>query len=115
MRRRRMEELIRIATIYACAGDPRRDYFLAAIGERADGTIVLSRNESTPVKTPQAHAEARLVKKLGKNATFVIVVRVSKGDGSLAMAKPCVHCAKALENFKVKKVYFTTSDGIELL
>lgn len=97
-----------MASIFAQGGDPRRDYFLGAIGLRKDGVVVMARNESTQCKTPAAHAEARLVKKLGKHAKIVVVVRVSKGSRELAMAKPCRHCEKALRNFKVKRVYFTT-------
>ncbi len=106
--------MIRVASIFAKSGDARRDYQLGAIGIRADGAFVLSRNEGTKVRTFPAHAEARLIRKLGKNATMVIVVRIAK-DGKLAMAKPCVHCEQALRNLNVKKVYYTTANGIEML
>lgn len=106
--------MIKVATLFTQAGDKKRDHFLGAIGIRKDGAIVVARNEPTQVRTPSAHAEARLVKKLGKDADLVVVVRVTK-NGALAMAKPCKKCALALKNYRVKKVFYTTENGMELL
>lgn len=107
----RIKGMIRIAIDFTSAGDSRRDYFLGAIGERADGVVVMARNESTKGGTPSAHAEAGLVSKLGINATLVIVVRVAKGTGCLAMAKPCPDCARSLKRHRVKKTLFSNDSG----
>lgn len=107
----KMKEMIRLAADFARSGDQKRSYFLGAIGVRSDGVVVMARNDMIQTPEPSAHAEARLVRKLGKDASMVVVVRVLKGTGKLAMAKPCKHCQSALKNFRVKKVYFTTDDG----
>jgi len=107
----KIKEMIRLAADFAKSGDPKRSYFLGAIGVRSDGVVVMARNDMIQTPEPSAHAEARLVRKLGKDASMVVVVRVMKGSGQLAMAKPCKHCRTALKNYRVKKVYFTADNG----
>lgn len=92
----------------------KRSFFLGAIGIRNDGAVVCSKNGacefSTSIKEyqlqPNAHAEGRVLRKLGKNG-IIFVARVSKRDGSLAMSRPCSMCRTRLKGFKVKKVYYT--------
>lgn len=107
----RIDEMVRIASIFAVSGKSIRDFRLAAIGLRSDGVMVMARNEPSTKITPLAHAEARLIRKLGKQAKIVIVVRVTRNTNSLAMAKPCPRCYCALRNAKVRKVYFTNETG----
>ena len=101
----------------------KREALIGAVGERADGAIVYSRNTAvfdsecanTNVPTPfqPAHAEWKLAKKLDTGAT-VYVARVRK-DGSLAMSRPCPGCERVLRSRKVMRVFYTinpTSYGI---
>ena len=95
--------------------DDMREALIGAVGERADGVVVFSRNtavfdtdgHTTNVPTPfqPAHAEWKLTKKLDAGAT-VYVARVKK-DGSLAMARPCPGCQRVLRSRKVAKVFYT--------
>lgn len=111
----RIKDMIEIAALFTKRGNTKRDYYLAAIGERKDGVIVLARNETDKIRNPLIHAEARLIGKLDACAPLVIVVRISKGTGAFAMAKPCVDCERALSRRKVKKVLYTTGSGLSSL
>jgi tRNA(Arg) A34 adenosine deaminase TadA len=82
-----------------------RTFLIGAIGIREDGIIVSSRNISSRDRCKHAHAETRLVKKLGKNS-YVFVARVTR-IGNIGLAKPCINCEIALRNKGVKKVYYT--------
>lgn len=42
------------------------------------------------------------------------VVRLSK-SGHLAMAKPCTHCQELLRRFQIKKILYSTENGMEQL
>jgi len=86
----------------------RRTFYLGAIGIRSDGAVVHARNESAEIPTPAVHAEARLCRKLGKNASIIYVARYSFGRDSWAMAKPCPHCMAILKAHKVKEIVYTT-------
>jgi hypothetical protein len=85
--------------------DDKRQYWLGAVGERNDGTLVFSCNGPTPQPDRCSHAEYKLSKKLDYGAV-VYVARVLR-NGDFAMAKPCKNCIKVLKSKKVKKVYFT--------
>lgn len=95
----------------------RRNFWLGAIGIRADGATVSSRNGavsySASVETyhlnPNSHAEGRLLRKLGKGG-IVYVARVFRKDRTLAMARPCGMCQTRLKAFGVKKVFYTIDD-----
>jgi len=43
------------------------------------------------------------------------VAREHKGDGSYILAKPCYHCQELLKSQGVKKVYYTTRLGFEMM
>lgn len=89
---------------------PGKNYFFSAIGIRKDGAVVFSTNAAVTKQTcPHAHAEARLVRKLGPDAT-VIVARVTF-DGNPALAKPCPNCENLLRHRRVTKVYYTVATG----
>ncbi len=87
---------------------PRRKALTVAIGVRHDGTMVISKNGSDFKPNPLIHAERRLLKKGGMKS--VTVLRFNR-DGELKMAKPCKHCAKALELAGVSKVYYSGYDS----
>jgi hypothetical protein len=95
----------------------RRNFWLGAIGIRADGAMVSSRNGaisySASVETyhlnPNSHAEGRLLRKLGKHG-IVYVSRVFRKDRTLAMARPCSMCQALCKAHKVKKVFYTIND-----
>lgn len=107
----RLKDMIEIAVLFTKRGASHRDYFLGAVGERGDGVVVMARNETDTRRNPLIHAEARLSNKLGMCAPLVVVVRVSKGDGSLNIAKPCADCERVLRRQKVKKVLYTNENG----
>lgn len=82
-----------------------RNFYLAAVGTRSDGTTVIASNIATPVKCREVHAEKRLCKKLDVGST-VYVARVTR-DGSWAMSRPCHACEKAMRSRGVRRVYYT--------
>jgi tRNA(Arg) A34 adenosine deaminase TadA len=106
-----------IAAAVAAAKDDSRDFLLGAVGIRSDGIRVVSPNGPAMICDKlhhksyykEAHAEYRLCRKLNKNSV-VFVVRISKTDGRLMMAKPCTTCQIALKRKRVKKVYYSISD-----
>ena len=97
--------------------DDHRHFWLGCIGIRDDGVLVSSKNGSVAFTNtvenyqllPSSHAEGRVLRKLGKNGTLY-VARVSKKDGSLAMARPCGLCQIRIKAFGVKKVYYTINN-----
>jgi len=96
--------------------DPR-GFWLGCIGIREDGVQVSARNGAVEFHdtienyhlVPSSHAEGRVLRKLGKNG-IVYVARVSRKDGSLAMARPCGMCQVRLRSWKVKKVFYTINE-----
>lgn len=84
-----------------------KNFFLAAIALRKDGTWVWSTN-STVMESPMpsAHAEARVLKKAGQGA-IIWVARVLKDRKTWAMARPCRTCSALIHNRLVSKVYYT--------
>lgn len=118
-----MLTLLRQAACVALSnGRDRRGFYVGSIGIREDGAKVHSKN-SAIIETqnrhpqsqffiyrrfPQAHAESKLVQKLGFYGT-VYVARVARGSQQLAMARPCSTCQQILKAYKVKKVYYTIS------
>ena len=114
-----LDMLVRLAAAAAVAGDKKRNFFVGASALRKDGTYVKSNNgcvhSDTTVRTklPYAHAEARLAKKLDIGAT-VCVIRV-KRSGGYGLALPCRRCMELLKRNKVRRIYFSTADGIASL
>ncbi len=103
------KKYFRLAKMVATRVDDCRQFRLGAVGIRCDGTIVVSRNIPNREPEPQAHAEARLVKKLDHGA-IVYVVRVAR-DGKLTMARPCKTCRRALKNRHVRKCYYSINEN----
>jgi len=91
--------------------DIKRKAFVGAVAIRRDGTMVVSRNGSTPWpngKSPSCHSEARVLRKSGYGAT-VYVARV-KRNGDFGLAKPCFSCMPALKAMGVEMVYWTVNN-----
>lgn len=88
-----------------------RKFLVGAAILRADGATVVSRNERSEYPCPGAHAEARALRKAGANPQVVVVVRVRKADGELAMAKPCPDCAARLRAAGAREVWYTDDLG----
>ena len=111
-------KLIELATGAALTGDPKRNYMVGSSALRGDGTYVASCNgcihsDRLPCKVPYVHAEARLARKLDSGA-IVCVVRVRK-SGAYGLALPCPRCMSLLIKRGVKRVYFSTDEGIASL
>lgn len=105
----KLEKFFNIARDMAKTGDTIRKYRLGAVGVRADGAIVTSRNISTRKPEPHAHAESRLVRKLDMGA-IVYVVRVLS-DGSFTTARPCARCRKAMKARGVRRCYYSVNNN----
>ena len=114
-----MLSLLRQAALIALPtsdNDPRA-FWLGCIGIREDGAMVSSKNGAVEFHhtienyqlVPSSHAEGRVLRKLGKGG-IMFVARVSRKDGSLAMARPCGMCQVRLRSFKVKKVFYTINE-----
>lgn len=112
-----LENLILAAEVAMPRGknDPRH-FWLGCIGIRRDGTMVTSQNAAVYSSSPTvyqpislAHAEGRVLRKLGKGGT-VFVARVSKLNYTLAMAMPCEMCQTKIRAANAERVYFTIND-----
>lgn len=116
-----VEKYFALARDVITLGNDLKNFYVGAVGIRQDGVIVASQNGAfiqhpsvtMPFKTkrfrfPEAHAEAKLCKKLGKNG-IIFVVRLSKNpqNKEYKMARPCETCMVRLINSKVKKIYYT--------
>lgn len=105
-------DLLHIAAKFAIAGDNGKhgkNYLLAAISVRNDGALVISQNALAQEPEPSTHAEARALRKSDCGCTLY-VARVLR-SGGWAMSKPCPKCQARIRNHRVKKVYYTISDG----
>lgn len=97
--------------------DPR-NFWLGCVGIRDDGVQVTARNGATEFSDqvenyqflPNAHAEGRVLRKLGK-CGILFVARVSRKDRSFAMAQPCGMCQVRIKAAQVKKVYYTINSN----
>ena len=83
-----------------------RTFLLGAVGERNDGVLVSASNIAAPDYAPDHHAETRLARKLTPNST-VWVARISRKDGSWALARPCSGCELRLRRAGIKRVVYT--------
>lgn len=90
-----------------------RNFYLGAIGIRKDGVLVSAKNgavQSSDVELyqtiPTSHAECRALRKMGYGG-ILYVSRIAKGNGKLAMARPCETCQVHIRSMRVKKVYYS--------
>lgn len=104
------EEGLKLAAAYAATTRPDpRNFRLGAMAVRGDGAIVFARNASAEHPLPEAHAEARIARKIDTSAT-IWVARILRADGvTWAMAKPCIPCFYKLRARRVKRIYYTIS------
>jgi tRNA(Arg) A34 adenosine deaminase TadA len=90
--------------------DDHRTYFLGAVGLRKDGVIVASANGNPVAPEPKHHAEARVLRKMGKGGILFVVRTLA--DGTWGNARPCKDCMPLIKNHGISRVYF--SSGIVL-
>jgi cytidine deaminase len=98
-----------LAASKACESHSRRDnrsFLLGAVGLRKDGVLVTARNIAATDVTPEAHAEARLCRKMTHDS-IVWVARVGRADSSWALARPCDSCRRRMKSAGVRKVVYT--------
>lgn len=110
-RMNQIEKYFTLARKQALKGDCKnaiRRYRLGAVGVRSDGAVVVSSNVPTRQPARNAHAEARLTKKLNFGSR-VYVVRVT-ARGSLGLARPCRQCQAAMRLRGVSRCYYSISD-----
>jgi cytidine deaminase len=103
---------LRLAAEYAEHGDAkdaRRQYRVGAIGLRNDGTTVSAYNIPCRRPHPEAHAEARLIRKLDFGAV-VFVARIGR-DGEFKLAKPCSRCRSKMAARRVRRCYYSIGPG----
>lgn len=93
--------------------DDPRNFLIGCVGVRDDGTIVSAKNGavfSTTVDNyqllPGAHAEGRVLRKVGKGGTMY-VTRIAKANGAWAMARPCGMCQVRIRSADIVRVYYT--------
>ena len=103
-------DLLKVAAKIARGqGDIKRNYLLAAVVKRNDGALVVSPNALTKEPEPNAHAEARALRKADSGSTLY-VARVLR-DGGWALARPCKRCQALIRSMRVRKVYYTIGPG----
>jgi len=107
----RVNKYFRIAKRNALKGDDKsikRQYKIGAVGIRTDGTVVVSNNIPAQNPTREAHAEARLVRKLNWGSV-VFVVRVLS-NGKLSKSYPCSNCISSMKLRGISKCYYSIND-----
>jgi len=94
-----------------------RNFLIGSAGIRSDGAIVVAKNGATYSSEiesyrsiPLAHAEVRLLRKLGMGGT-VFVARVSRLNGGWVMSRPCQMCRLFLKSKRTKKAYYTINES----
>ena len=102
------KKMLTSAASAAIRNKDNRTFLLGAIGLRADGVFVSSRNIPSLEATFECkhHAETRLARKLTPGST-VWVARVTRKDGFWAMAKPCRRCERRLRISGVSRIVYT--------
>lgn len=103
----RVKRYFRLAKEVAVRDDCRH-YRLGAVGIRSDGAIVTSCNIPSRAFVRQAHAEARLIRKLDVGSE-VFIVRILR-DGRLATARPCRQCQLIMRQRGVRRCYYSIDE-----
>jgi tRNA(Arg) A34 adenosine deaminase TadA len=88
----------------------KRCFLLGAVGIRNDGAMISAINGSSEYPNRHAHAKKKALSMMDFYAT-IYVVRVRVGNGTLAMARPCKSCMKALKSKKIKRIYYSISNN----
>lgn len=102
-----MKYLELAARIAAGANWNEKHFLLGAVAVRQDGAIITATNLRTVDRHHPAHAEHRILRRCGMDATLY-VARVDR-LGKWAIAKPCPKCQAYIKNRNVKKVIYTVS------
>ena len=111
----RIELAIKIAR-----ANPEKKWKLAAVGCRGGRVVSVGMNSFQQNDSPPGtihysclgrHAETEMLRLASKPPRTVYVARVSKG-GQLRLARPCKNCYAALRQAGVKKIIYTTNNGI---
>jgi tRNA(Arg) A34 adenosine deaminase TadA len=89
--------------------DDDRTYFHGAVGIRKDGVIVASSNGNPKEPEPKHHAEARVLRKLGKGGILFVVRTLA--DGTWGDSRPCPRCWARIVSAKVDSVYWSASSA----
>ncbi|MFA5758563.1 MAG: cytidine deaminase [Clostridia bacterium] len=103
------DKMFRLAKEVAIKNKDRRKHKLGAIGIRTDGTIVKSNNLENRLPEPQAHAEARVVKKMGFGGVIYVARVLANGD--YAIARPCKNCQGAMRLHGIRRCYYTIDNN----
>ena len=107
-----IDQHFRRAKEVALKGDTKeanRRYRLGAVGVRTDGAIVTANNIPIRSPNPDAHAEARLCRKLNWGST-IYVVRILR-DGLMGLARPCRDCQATMRLRGVKRCYYSIDNN----
>jgi deoxycytidylate deaminase len=83
----------------------------ARIISKANNSYKTHPKSTSPYKT--THAELAALSKSNFNGTVICVVRLDS-KGNLALARPCKYCATLLLQSKIKKVLYSTAQGIKV-
>jgi len=99
----------RLAKETAVKGSEIRQHRIGAVGIRRDGVIVKSANLPNRNPEPMAHAEVRVMKKMGYGGV-IYVARVLR-NGTVTMAKPCKGCQATMRFNGIDKCFYTISEN----
>lgn len=98
---------LKLALLVAKSGKTKRkSHHLGVVGMRRDGSIVTSHNTAAESKSPNAHAESKVLRKAGYGCKELYVTRVM-ANGEAGISKPCKDCQKLIKQMGVKKVIYT--------
>lgn len=100
---------VKLAADVATHTDDCRAYRIGAVAVRRDGVIVTAANIPSQHQMLACHAEARVLRKAGKNATLY-VVRVMP-SGLYGLARPCGGCLGLIRAKRVERVVYTVGVG----
>lgn len=102
--------MFRLAAEAAVSTNDSRAYLLGAVAVRdRDQVIVRAANGPSMAQCGSAHAEARVLRKAGREP-ILYVVRISRKTGLFTMARPCGGCFTLMRNHYVKRCYYTIDE-----
>lgn len=97
--------------------DEKRSFILGCVGVRNDGSVFGAKNGAVSTSSftdykiiGDAHAERRVLKRLGKGGT-IYTSRILKKDSSFAMARPCSGCRGWIKQAGVVKAYYSIDNN----
>ena len=80
-------------------------YRLGAVIVKGGKILAIARN------TPKGHAEVNAIKQASKTEGADIYVTRHTPTG-MAMAKPCDNCMEAIKAAGIRRIYYTSRDGL---